>query len=149
MKPYYEMLAIEFSKHADSFSFKDKCKLLEYFALVDIDSGSILKTAQKMCQVYVEAFIIRGSGRASNDSEMPLLGMYSEAQIRYIEDATKDINKMRQSIIKIDAEEAKNEGAESILQKYKDQLEHAETSNVIKLAWSYMVFSSSAERSYK
>lgn len=119
MKPYYEMLAIEFSKHADSFSFKDKCKLLEYFALVDIDSGSILKTVQKMCQVYVEAFLIRGSS-GSKDFEVPRLGMYSEAQIRYIEDATKDINEMRESIIKIDIEEAKKEGAEELLQKYKD-----------------------------
>jgi DNA replication initiation complex subunit (GINS family) len=48
-RAYYEMLAIEFVKHVDEFNFREKCNLIESFALADIDSGNILKTVQKLC----------------------------------------------------------------------------------------------------
>jgi hypothetical protein len=87
------------------------------FARADVESGSILKTAQKLCQVYVEAFSVRGDDDilSGGQVDLPKLGMYSEQQIRYIEDASSDISKLRQSIVKIDAEEAKREGAETLL----------------------------------
>lgn len=36
-KAYYEMLAIEFAKHHEDYSFKQKTRLLYWFALADID----------------------------------------------------------------------------------------------------------------
>jgi hypothetical protein len=51
------MLAIEFVKHIESFNFKNKARLLYWFALADIDSSYILKTAHKVCASYSEAFL--------------------------------------------------------------------------------------------
>jgi hypothetical protein len=67
------MLAIEFVKHLDDFSFKNKTRLLYWFALADIDSNYILKTAHKICSAYSEAFIHR-----NELSELPKLGLYSD-----------------------------------------------------------------------
>lgn len=53
------MIAIEFVKHIDEFSFKNKTRLLYWFALADIDPSYILKTSHKMCSAYVEAFLHR------------------------------------------------------------------------------------------
>lgn len=70
-KAYYEMLAIEFVKHIDEFSFKEKCNLLYNFALADIDETYILKTSHKICSSYSEAFLHRGS-------EIPKFGLYTD-----------------------------------------------------------------------
>jgi hypothetical protein len=55
-KAYYEMMAIEFAKHIDSFNFKTKARLLFNLALADIDPTYIVKTAHKLCAAYSEAF---------------------------------------------------------------------------------------------
>lgn len=70
-KAYYEMLAIEFVKNIDKFSYKNKARLMYWFALADIDSSYILKSAHKLCSSYSEAFIHR------NDA-LPQLGLFSE-----------------------------------------------------------------------
>lgn len=51
------MLAIEFVKNTDAYNFKNKCKLIYWFAMADIDPSYILKTVHKMCASYLEAFI--------------------------------------------------------------------------------------------
>jgi hypothetical protein len=56
-KAYYEMMAIEFVKHLDEFSFKNKARLLQWFALADIDPSYILKSTHKICSAYSEAFL--------------------------------------------------------------------------------------------
>jgi hypothetical protein len=73
IKAYYEMLAIEFVKHIDDFTFKNKARLLYWFALADIDSNYILKTSHKFCSAYSEAFMHRD---AMND--LPKLGLYTD-----------------------------------------------------------------------
>ncbi len=67
------MLAIEFVKHIEEFSFKNKTRLLYWFALADIDPSYILKTAHKMCSAYTEAFLHRESVM-----ELPKLGLFSD-----------------------------------------------------------------------
>lgn len=70
-KAYYEMLAIEFVKHIDKFSYKNKARLLYWFALADIDSSYILKSAHKLCSSYSEAFMHR-------NEHIPQLGLFTE-----------------------------------------------------------------------
>ena len=75
------MLAIEFVKHIDKFSFKNKSLLLYWFALADIDPSYIIKTAHKLCASYSEAFLFKSSGQGSllMDIEgLPKIGLYSE-----------------------------------------------------------------------
>jgi hypothetical protein len=79
-KGYYEMLAIEFAKHLDRIKLKDKARLFYWFALADIDSSYILKSAHKVCASFAEAFLLQSS-------EVPQLGLFSEQQIRYITEA--------------------------------------------------------------
>jgi hypothetical protein len=67
------MMAIEFVKNFDDFSFKNKTRLLYWFAMGDIDSSYILKTAHKMCNSYTEAFLHRESFL-----ELPKLGLFSD-----------------------------------------------------------------------
>ncbi len=71
------MLAIEFVKHIDKFNFKNKTRLLYYFALADIDSSYILKTAHKLCSSYSEAFLYK-SGALIDLEGLPKLGLFSE-----------------------------------------------------------------------
>ena len=77
IKGYYEMLAIEFVKHIDKFNFKNKSRLLYWFALADIDSSYILKTAHKICSSYSEAFNYK-TGTIIDLEGLPKLGLYSE-----------------------------------------------------------------------
>ena len=67
------MLAIEFVKHIESFSFKNKTRLLYWFALADIDAAYILKSSHKMCSAYTEAFLHRESVM-----ELPKLGLFTD-----------------------------------------------------------------------
>jgi len=67
------MLAIEYVKHIEEFSFKNKTRLLYWFALADIDATYILKTSHKLCSAYTEAFLHRDSV-----NELPKLGLYSD-----------------------------------------------------------------------
>jgi hypothetical protein len=55
MKPYYELLAVEFVKREQKFDFKNKARVLMWFALSDIDSSYIFKTVNRICMSYVEA----------------------------------------------------------------------------------------------
>ncbi len=89
------MLAIEFVKHIDDFTFKNKARLLYWFALADIDPNYILKTSHKFCSAYSEAFMHRD---AMND--LPKLGLYTDQQVRYIEDASRDISTLKDTIVK-------------------------------------------------
>jgi hypothetical protein len=75
-KAYYEMLAIEFVKHVDKFSLKNKSRLLYWFALADIDSSYIFKTAHKLCASYSEAFLHRHNSNEILD--LPKLGLYTD-----------------------------------------------------------------------
>ena len=59
-KAYYEMLAIEFVKHCDKFSLREKARMLYGFAQADIDPNFVIKTAHKICSAYSEAFLRRG-----------------------------------------------------------------------------------------
>jgi len=61
-RSYYEMMAIEFAKHHDKFNFKQKSRLLYWFALADIDPQFILKTSTKLCESYTEAFALKAAG---------------------------------------------------------------------------------------
>ena len=70
-KIYYEILAVEFAKNIDLFNFKNKCKILYYFALADIDSSHTLKTAHKLCSSYSEALLHREKNGGSIRSEIP------------------------------------------------------------------------------
>ena len=71
------MFAIEFVKHIDKFSFKNKVRLLYQFAMVDIDPSYIAKTAHKISSSYSEAFINK-TGALFNIDDIPKLGVYSE-----------------------------------------------------------------------
>lgn len=51
------MLSIEFVKKIEDFNFKNKCRLLYWFAVADIDPSYIYKTIHKFCASYSEAFI--------------------------------------------------------------------------------------------
>jgi len=51
------MLAIKFNRDSNEFSFKDKMKMIYWFALADIDQTYIYKTVHKMCSSYSEAFM--------------------------------------------------------------------------------------------
>ena len=51
------MLAIKFNRDLNDFSFKDKMKMVFWFALADIDQTYIYKTIHKMCASYSEAFM--------------------------------------------------------------------------------------------
>lgn len=72
-KAYYEMLAIEFTKHHEDYSFKQKTRLLYWFALADIDPQFIMKTATKLCNAYTEAFIQR-----MHSTETPMFGLFTD-----------------------------------------------------------------------
>jgi hypothetical protein len=67
------MLSIEFVKHIDEFSFKNKTRVLYWFAMADIDSSYILKTSHKMCAAYTEAFLHREAVM-----DLPKLGLFSD-----------------------------------------------------------------------
>ena len=50
---------------------------------------------------------------------------------------------MKKAIIKIDKESpeiSQNEGADVLVKRFNDKLEHEETSAILKIVWSYMVF---------
>jgi|LauGreDrversion4_2_1035121.scaffolds.fasta_scaffold95591_3 hypothetical protein len=50
---------------------------------------------------------------------------------------------MKKAIVKIDSESPdikKNEGADILIKRFNDKLEHEETSAILKIIWSYMVF---------
>jgi len=138
------MLAIEFVKHIEDFSFKNKARLLYWFALADIDATYILKTAHKMCSAYTEAFLHRGSVM-----ELPKMGLFSDQQLRYISDASRDIDEIKNSMI-AKPEDGGGAAPEEMIEKYRDNIEYEETQAVIKMAWSYMVFSNSTkDKEYK
>jgi hypothetical protein len=67
------MMAIEFVKHIDKFSLKNKTRILCWFAIADIDPSYIIKTAHKLCASYVEAFAYKGS-----EDEIPKLGLFTD-----------------------------------------------------------------------
>ena len=50
---------------------------------------------------------------------------------------------MKKHIVKVnkdDPEVKQNEGAEVLVKRFNDRLNHEETSALIKIVWSYMVF---------
>ncbi len=50
---------------------------------------------------------------------------------------------MKKSIVKMDSESpeiSQNEGADILVKRFNDKLEHEETSAILKIIWSYMVF---------
>jgi len=96
------MLAIEFVKKIERFTLKNKANLLYDFARADIDASYIFKTVHKLCASYAEALTYR-TGGPGGEMEIPRIGLFTEQQIRYIEDASRDINELKQSIIKIEA----------------------------------------------
>jgi hypothetical protein len=59
IKAYYELLAVTFVKHVDSIDFKNKCNIMYWLALADIDVSAISKTAEKLCSAYSEALSLR------------------------------------------------------------------------------------------
>lgn len=143
------MLAIEFVKHIDKFNFKNKSRLLYWFALADIDSSYILKTAHKICSSYSEAFHYK-TGTMVDLEGLPKLGLYSEQQIRYITDASKDIRDMHFSIAKIEKmahedEKTAEKRAEEAIKKHQDKIEFEETQGLLKMIWGYMVFCQSGK----
>lgn len=143
------MLAIEFVKHIDKFNFKNKSRLLYWFAMADIDSSYILKTAHKICSSYSEAFHYK-TGTMVDLEGLPKLGLYSEQQIRYITDASRDIRDMHFSIAKIEKmahedEKTAEKRAEEAIKKYQDKIEFEESQGLLKMIWGYMVFCQSGK----
>jgi hypothetical protein len=52
---------------------------------------------------------------------------------------------MKKQIVKVSEEDLQqNEGAEVLAKKFNDRLNHEETSAIIKIVWSYMVFVTAA-----
>lgn len=48
---------------------------------------------------------------------------------------------MKKQIVKVGEEDLQqNEGAEVLAKKFNDKLNHEETSAIIKIVWSYMIF---------
>lgn len=117
--------------------------------MADIDSSYILKTAHKLCSSYSEAFLYK-SGTLIDLEGLPKLGLFSEQQIRYITDASRDIRDMHFSIAKIERQPHEDERtaekrAEEAIKRYQDKIEFEETQGLVKMIWGYMVFCQSAK----
>lgn len=118
-----------------------------------MDSSYILKTAHKLCASYAEAFACR-SGGVLSQVEIPKggLGLFTPQQVRYIEDASRDINTLKSSIVKTDVQKlGHEEDSEIIIKKYQSKLALEETQALLKFVWSYMVFTMhpSTDKEYK
>ena len=60
------MMAIEFVKNIDKFTFKNKTRMFYWLALADIDASYIIKSIHKVCASYSEAFLMK-----DNEGEIP------------------------------------------------------------------------------
>ena len=127
------MLAIEFVKHIDDFTFKNKTRLLYWFALADIDPSYIYKTSHKVCSSYSEAFLLK-----ERDQEAPMIGLFTDQQLKYITDAKNDLIDMEKSVVKVEL--SPEQKAEDKIQEFRDQVEYEEIQCIIKMVWSFMVF---------
>jgi hypothetical protein len=89
---FYEIVALEFIKNLDAFSFAQKVEIFQILASADIEASSILKTAHTVCSSTLEVLKLQQSEDRQSLGEIDLPpGLYSDTQQRFLEEAAKDL----------------------------------------------------------
>merc|ERR1711935_711231 len=112
----YDLLAVEFARHLNTYSLRDKCAILDSLATADIDAAGAIRTAHAVCASVFEAFRLQLIDQSLQDplenvdqyieqlqqsimAELPE-GLYTGDQVRFITAAREDISTLQHQIAK-------------------------------------------------